>query len=167
MNFFMRRISVVSVTLLLFAALPAWSQAHSSQLGIYTLRSSTTKVENLPATSTRAHGIERSPRRAVINVIVSKKEARIDNNVAARVQVYARNLTGQRRDIDMREVALEGRVTYLGVYDFVHGEVIDFHITAKPQDSNVILKLTYRERLWAQGDLPDVQKQKRHFKSMD
>lgn len=160
MIFPMRLVWLATSIFMLIASIPAWSQTHTRQFGAYTLRSSTVSTENLSEETARAHGIKRNPRRAVLNVTVSKKEAGIDKTVPARVQAYARNLTEQQREIDMRETAAEGRVSYTGTYDFVHGEALDFTITAQPENSDKTLTMTYRERLWARGDLPDVPPQR-------
>lgn len=145
---------------MLLASSTAWSQAHEHQFGPYVIRSSTVGSENISAETAAAHGIERGPRKAILNVTVLKKEGGQEVTVPARLQVYVRNLTEQRRQIDMREVAAEGRVSYMGTYDFLHGSVLDFTINAQPANSGKTLTMTYRERMWAKGDLPDVPPQK-------
>ena len=146
--------------LMLVASSPAWSQAHERRFGDYTIRSSTAGTENLSAETARAHGIERGPRKAVLNVTVLKKEDGTEKTVPARLRVYVRNLTQERRQIDMRETAAGGYVSYMGTYDFVHGAVLDFTIEAQPENSGKTLTMTYRERMWAHGDLPDVPPQR-------
>lgn len=137
--------------LLPIASLPAWPQAHTQQVGVYTLQSSTTNSENLSEESAKAHGIDRDPRRAVLNVVVLKNDAELDTTVPAKVQAYATNLAGQLKKIDMRRVAVAGRISYLGSYRFAHGEVLDFTIKAKLEGSRETLSLTFRERLWVPG----------------
>jgi len=160
LSFQMRYKPAAAATVMLLASALAWPQAHTRQLGDYTLRSSTVSSENLPAETARAHGIERNPRRGIVNVTVLKNEAGIDKPVPARLQVQTLNLAGQRRDINMRPITAAGRISYLGVYEFVHGEVLDFTVTAQPENVGQPLDLTYRDRLWAQGDLPDFAPQR-------
>lgn len=147
---------LAALMLMLAASSSAWPQAHTRQFGDYTLRVSTAGTQNLSPETAREHGIERSPRRAVLNVTVLTKEAGVDKTVPAKVQAYVRNLSGHRRDIDMRETLAGGRVSYMGTYDFVHGEVLDFTITAQPEGSSETMSMSYRDRMWAGGDLPDV-----------
>lgn len=151
---------LVATTLVLAASNPAWSQAHTRQFGDYTLRASTVGTQNLSAETAREHGIERSPRRAVLNVTVLKKEAGVERTVPAKVQVYARNLAEHRRDIDMRETVAGSFISYMGTYDFVHGETLDFTVSAQPEGSAKPLSMSFRDRMWAGGDLPDVPSQR-------
>ncbi|NDP40625.1 MAG: DUF4426 domain-containing protein [Rhodoferax sp.] len=137
--------------LLPIASFSAWPQAHTRQVGIYSLRSSTTNSENLSEETAKAHGIGRDARRAVLNVVVLKNEVGLDTTVRAQMQAYATNLAGQLKAIDMRPVADSSRISYLGSYGFVHGEVLDFTIKAKPEGSGETLSMTYRERLWVPG----------------
>ncbi|MDQ1834155.1 DUF4426 domain-containing protein [Massilia scottii] len=133
--------------------LPAtsWSQAHEQQFGAYTLHSSTVGSENLSPQTARKHGIERSPTRAVLNVTLSKDK----QTIPAQVDVSARSLTGQTRQIGMQETRTGNDVSYTGSYEFVHGEVLDFTIHATPRGSDKVLSMAYRERLWGPGDLPE------------
>jgi hypothetical protein len=140
---------------LLIACNAVFAQEHTRRFGEYLLRSSTVSSENLSAQSARANGINRDPHRAVINVTVLKKSAGVDRTVPARVQVYAYDLAGRRRFIDVHEIAAEGRANYLGTYKFEHGEVLTFTISAKPAGSEKTFSMTYRDRLWARGDLPE------------
>lgn len=130
----------------------ALAQAHEKQIGAFTLRSSTVGSESLSPQSAREHGIERSPRRAILNVTVTKD----GQTIPARVSAVGRSLTGKNRDIGMRETIANNYVSYTGSYEFTHGEVIDFTVTATPRGSETPLTLTYRERMWARGDLPEA-----------
>ena len=127
---------------------PAWSQAHVSKEGPFSLRASTVSSETLPASTAKAHGIERDPRRGVLNVVILRKVGSGEKTLHGDVHAVARDLSGQKRDVDMREVQANGDVSYMGTYDFVRGEVIDFLIDAKPQGSERKLDLTFRDRMW-------------------
>lgn len=143
-----RRIGPTLMAILLAASGPAWPQAHVSKEGSFTLRASTVSSETLPESTANANGIERDPRRGVLNVSIHQEDGSRDRNVRADVHATVRNLTGQKRDILMREIDANGYVSYLGTYDFVRGEVVDFLIDAKPQGSDRTLGLTFRDRMW-------------------
>lgn len=147
---------LAAMSMMLLASAPAWPQSHQRKFGPYVIRSSTVSTENLSAESAKKDGIDRSPRKAVLNVTVLKRMAGDEETVPAHVEANVRNLSEQRRRIDMREVIGEGRVSYMGTYDFIHGAVLDFTITARPENSGKTFTMAYRERMWAQGDLPDV-----------
>ena len=70
--------------------------------------------------------------------------------IPAQVQAEAWSLSGVRQEIAMREVREDGRVSYVGTYDFLPREVIDFLITATPLDRPAAqpLALAYRDRMW-------------------
>lgn len=134
-----------------FAA-PARSQPHQQQSGPYTVRSSTVGSETLSEASAKIHGIERSPTRSVLNVTITKD----GQTVPALVAVVARNLTGKVRPIAVKETKANGYVSYTGPYDFVHGEVLDFTVRATPYDSKEVIALSFRDRVWGRGDLPET-----------
>lgn len=135
-------------------AAPAWAQAHEAKSGSYTLRASTVRSDMLSAEAARRHGIEPSPLRAVLNVTLMKD----GSTVAADITALARNLTGHQRPVALTETRANGYVSYTGVYDFVHGEVLDFSIQAQPRGADRQLSLTFRDRMWGTGDLPDGQR---------
>lgn len=127
---------------------PAWAQAHVSTEGPFTLRASTVSSETLPESTAKAHGIDQDPQRGVLNVAILRKTGSAEDTLHAEVHAIARNLSGQKLNVAMREVEANGYVSYMGTYDFVRGEVIDFLIEAKPQGSEQKLDLTFRDRMW-------------------
>lgn len=133
-------------------AAPSWSQVHEARTGDYTLRSSTVSSTMISADVAKRHGIVPSPTRGILNVTVTRAE----KTVPARVEVVARNLTGRATEIGMTQTATNGYVSYTGAYDFVHGEVLDFTVRAQPQGSEDVLTLTFRDRMWGRGDLPET-----------
>lgn len=147
------RLLAFTFTLSFLTAAPAWSQAHETKSGSYTLRSSTVGSDMLPAETARKHGIERSPLRGVLNLTVSNDQ----QSVPAKIAVEVSNLTGRTRPIAMSKTSANGYVSYMGTYDFSNGEVLDFSVQAQPQGSNEVMRLNFRERMWDGGDLPETQ----------
>lgn len=142
-----KTVRLAAAALVLITGTTAWSQPHQREFGPYVLRSSTASTVNLSGETAKAHGIERDPRRALLNVTIMKKSQGLDETLPAKVQVRARNLTGRERDIEMRETTAEGRVSYMGTYEFVPNEVLDFTITARPEGGNEALTMTFRDRM--------------------
>ncbi len=126
----------------------ARAQAHEERLGEFALRSSVVNSEALPPSTAQANGIERSPRRAVVNVIVTRSRVVPNKTIPADVHVRTTTLAGRRRDVPMHEVISNGAVSYLGVFDFLPREVRDFTVTATPEGTRRTLQLHFRERLW-------------------
>lgn len=136
--------------------LTAWTttsgqaQAHEIRQGDYLLRSSTVASERIDPASAAQHAIVPAASRAVLNVLVLRHGGEAGTPIAAEVTASMQNLAGVRRDISLREVKENGRVSYVGSYEFLPREVIDFHITALPAgaEPDGMLKLSYRERMW-------------------
>lgn len=102
----------------------------------------------IPQQVASVNGIVRGPKHGLLNVLVSQAKGNATSNTRANVRAFARDLTGQKRDIPTREIVANGSVTYLGTYDVVTGEVIDFVMEAVPLGSERKLSLTFRDRLW-------------------
>jgi len=131
-------------SILLVSPLASWAQSHEQRAGAYVLRSSTVGSETISQETALKHGIIPAPTRAVINVTVSKG----DQTVPAVVSVAARNLTGRARDIPVRQTQENGYISYLGAYEFVNGEVLDFAVKARPEGNQETLSLRFRDRMW-------------------
>lgn len=131
------------------AAFCALAQVHEARRGDLVLRSSTVASDRINPATAGKHGIEPSPTRGVLNVTVLRGPD--GRTVPAEVAASSVNLAGIRQDIEMREVRADGRVSYVGSYDFLPREVIDFEITARPlrPANSRPLSLKYRDRMWA------------------
>lgn len=140
------------IAALALAACAASSQAqvHETRQGDHLLRSSTVASDLLDPVTAQQNGIEPVVSRAVLNVLVLKRSGAADIPVRATVTASMQDLAGMRSDIRLREVTDNGQVSYLGTYDFLPREVIDFEITALPEGGQPgsMLKLSYRARMW-------------------
>lgn len=126
----------------------AAAQPHQISRDGYTLRSSTVASTAIAPGTAREHGIEPSPSRGVLNVLVQRDASGASRNVAAEVRAVARNLAGMEREIPMKAArAPNGMVSYIGTYDFLPREVLVFVVTARPHDSRTELSLKFRDRL--------------------
>lgn len=133
--------------LIAFCAAAA-AQPHQVSRDGYTLRSSTVASTAIAPGTAKEHGIEPSSSRGVLNVLVQRDANGTGRNVAAEVHAVARNLAGMEREIPMRVAkAPNGMVSYIGTYDFLPREVLDFAVTARPRDSKAELSLKFRDRL--------------------
>ncbi|MBA4264928.1 MAG: hypothetical protein C0453_07600 [Comamonadaceae bacterium] len=125
----------------------AQAQPHAVQDGDFTLRSSVVSSLSIAEDTARSHGITPGEHTAVINVMVQKNVDGAQWPVAANVRATRTSLAGVQRDISLREVEAQGRVTYLGTFDFVPREVLDFAITAHVDPASPVLNLSFRERM--------------------
>jgi hypothetical protein len=131
-------------------AATANAQPHETRRGELTLRASTVASGMIDPATAKRHGIERASDVGVLNVLVARSRGGVLHPVPAQVEAEAWSLSGVRQKIQMREVREEDRVTYLGSYDFLPREVIDFRISAVPlgQPATPALSLTFRDRVW-------------------
>lgn len=140
------------VGLLLSAlALGASAQSQEIQRGNVVLRSSTLASDRIDPGTARLHGIEPSPTRAVLNVVLLRAGKGVRETLLGKVSASTRNLAGVQNDIEMREVRENDRISYIGTYPFAPREVLDFEVTARPEGAGDAepLTLRYRERMWA------------------
>lgn len=132
-------------------AVSSHAQSHETRQGDYRLRSSTVASDRISPAAAAQHGIEPAASRAVLNVLVLRRSSGAEESpVAATVTASMQNLAGVRRDIALREVNENGRVSYIGSYEFLPREVIDFEVTAVPEGAQPasLLKLGYQEQMW-------------------
>lgn len=106
----------------------------SLDLGEYIVHYNALNTNLLPPQVTQIYGIQRSPNRAMLIITALKKE---ENNplgtpVHAEVTASALNLSGQRRNIEMREISdLSGAVYYIGVLTVYNLESFKFTVNVK------------------------------------
>lgn len=141
---------LIAALALATCAASSQAQVHEIRAGDHLLRSSTVASGHIDPATAERHGIEQAASRAVLNVLVLQRSGAADTPVAAAVTASMQNLAGVRQNISLREVNENGRVSYLGTYEFLPREVIDFEVTALPSGAQPgsLLKLNYRERMW-------------------
>jgi hypothetical protein len=124
------------------AAMALASQASAQQaeeFGDYTVHYNTMSTSLLPPEVARAHDIQRSSSRALLNVAVLKKsetEGDMPTPVTAEVTGSAVNMTGQRRNIRMREVTEQDAIYYIGTFRIHDEETLDFTVRVTPAHSD-------------------------------
>lgn len=143
----LRGVGVVGALVLSVAAAAVQAQPHEAQTPEHVLRASTVDASSLPDAMRRHHGIPLRANTGVLNVILLRLVDGHQRNVPAELDVRARNLYGIETPVEMRQVVADGFVSYLGVYDFVPHQVLDFRITARPVGKGAALTLEFRDRL--------------------
>lgn len=108
-------------------------------IGDYRVHYSAMNTRMLPPEVAGAYDIQRSGNRAMINIAVLQKtesEGEMATPVRAAVNASAVNLTGQRRNIDVREVDDDDAVYYIGSFRIADEETLTFTIQVQPEGSN-------------------------------
>lgn len=117
--------------------LPGVSSAENSQdFGDYVVHFNALNTNYLPPAVTREYGLKRSKNRGMINVAVLRKVmGTAGKPVEAKIDASATNLTGQKRDIALREVREGNAIYYIGDFPISHEETLRFTLHVKPDDN--------------------------------
>lgn len=145
----------LACALLLIVALAIASPAvaqQSQDFGDYVVHYNTLNTNFLQPQVAQAYGITRSANRALLNVTVLKK---VLNNpgtpVDAKVTATAVNLTGQLREIDIREVRDPGgAIYYLGVLPVHNLETYEFTVNVSIEDEPEPLVVRFRQQFYTE-----------------
>ena len=99
-----------------------------------------------------AYGIQRSDNRALLTITVLKKEPdAYGTPVRAEIKASGINLTGQRRNIDMREVSdADGGVYYLGELSVYNMESYDFIVELEVEGEDQPLIVKFRKQFYTE-----------------
>jgi hypothetical protein len=126
---------ILSLFLLLGALLLPFSvEAQQSQdFGEYVVHYNALNTNLIPPQVATGYGIQRSSSRALLNITVLKKVLDTPGTpVTATVTATATNLTGQLRDIGMREIKDAGdAVYYVGEFPVHNLETYRFEVKVK------------------------------------
>jgi hypothetical protein len=100
----------------------------------------------------KVYGIRRSDSRALINISVLKNsENQLPTAVKATVSASGRNLTGQTRKIEMREID-EGddAIYYIGELSVRNMETFDFTVMVTPEGQNKPFNVKFRQQFYTE-----------------
>ncbi|NOR37922.1 MAG: DUF4426 domain-containing protein [Woeseiaceae bacterium] len=105
--------------------------ASSEIIGDHVVHFSAQTTDQLPPEVARAYSIVRSKNRAMLNVSVLRAS---DNAaVEAGVTVKAVNLTGQLKNITMRQIDEQNAIYYIGEVAVANRETLIFDISVTPE----------------------------------
>jgi len=118
---------------------PATTSAQQAEdIGQHRVHYNALNTSALPAEVASAYGIQRSGSRAMLNIAVLRKADStdsMDTPVQAKVEARAVNLTGQPRDIDLKEIKEEEAIYYIGTFRIHDEESLTFTISVQPEGS--------------------------------
>jgi hypothetical protein len=116
--------------------------ATSADIGAHVIHFSAQSTDELPPEIAKAYNILRSKNRAMLNVSVIRKADKVP--VTAEVTVKTVNLTGQLKNVTMRQINEQEAIYYIGETAVANRETLVFDITVIPdgeqQPSNVRFK---------------------------
>ena len=141
-------------TLTLFAvltSLPAIAQ-QAQEFGDYVVHYNALSSSLLTPEVAKAYGIRRSDSRALINISVLKNTGeQTATAVKAVVSTSGRNLTGQTRNVEMREVDDgDGAIYYIGELSVRNMETFDFTAVVTPEGQSNPLNVKFRQQFYTE-----------------
>jgi len=129
-----RQLTTLFTGLLALALSLPLAAENSTTVGGYAIHHNAITTDTLPPEIAQAYGITRSPNRGMITISVLENRAEGQPQaVPAAIEVSAANLTGQTREIPVREVREERAIYYIGDFPVSHEETLSFTLKVKPE----------------------------------
>jgi len=137
--------------LTVLTSLPAIAQ-QAQKFGEFTVHYNALNTSMITADVAKAYGIRRSDSRALVNIsILKNSENQLPTAVNAKVTASARNLTGQTRNIDMREIVeAETAIYYIGELSVRNMENFDFTVLITPVGQENPFTLKFRQQFYTE-----------------
>jgi len=140
--------------LTLIAALSSFAAnaQQAQQFEDYTIHYNALNSSLIPPEVAKANGISRSDSRALITVSVLKNlEDQPPMAVKATLTTSGRNLIGQTREVEMREVN-EGTeaIYYIGEMSVSNMETFDFTLMVTPEGQSKPFKVKFRQQFYTE-----------------
>ena len=135
--------------LFLSSAAPA---QQSQDFGEYVVHYNALNTNLIPPQVAQAYGIVRSSNRALLNVTVLKKVMDTPGTpVGANVTASGTNLTGQRRDIELREIqGPGGAIYYVGQFPVHNLETYMFEISVAIEGEAEPLNVRFKQQFYSE-----------------
>jgi len=141
-------------TLILLAALTSMSAIaqQAQEFGDYIIHYNALSSSLITPEVAKAYGIRRSDSRALINISVLKNAAdKTTTAVKAKVTASGRNLTGQTRNVDMREIDDgDGAIYYIGELSVRNMETFDFTVVVLVEGQNKPFNVKFRQQFYTE-----------------
>lgn len=146
-----RLLSILLLAGCLVVAVDAAAQ-QSQDFGDYVVHYNALNTNLIPPQVAQGYGIARSPSRALLNVTVLKKVMDTPGSpVGATITATATNLTGQLREIPIREIKdPEGAIYYIGEFPVHNLETYRFEVQVTVEGENEPLMVIFRQQFYTE-----------------
>lgn len=144
---------ISSMILIGLLSLTTPGEAQQSQdFGQYVVHYNALNTSMIPPQVAKGYGIKRSSSRALLNITVLKKVMDTPGTpVKANVTASGTNLTGQRREIDIREIEdKEGAIYYIGEFPVHNMETYNFTIDVRLEAETDPLVVKFRQQFYTE-----------------
>ena len=120
--------------------------ATNADIGDHIVHFSAQSTDQLPPDVARAYNIVRSKNRAMLNVSVLREED--GTPVVANVSVKTVNLTGQLKNVTMRQINEGDAIYYIGEVAIANRETLVFDISVTPEGSQVAKDVRFKRQFY-------------------
>jgi len=141
-----------ALTLLAAMSSFAATAQQALQFDDYTVHYNALNSSLISPEAAKTYGIRRSDSRALINVTVLKNiENQLPIAVRATVTASGRNLTGQIREVEMREINEGGdAIYYIGELSVRNMETFDFTLEVTPEGQSKPYEVKFRQQFYTE-----------------
>jgi len=140
------------LTLLLVLSPLTASAQQSQQFNDYTVHYNALNSSLIAPEVAKTYNIRRSDSRGLVNIAVLKNvDGQLPVAVRASVTVSARNLTGQTRQVEMREINEGGdAVYYIGELSVRNMETFTFTVMVTPENQGRAYELKFNQQFYTE-----------------
>jgi len=121
--------------------------------GDYTIFYTAFTSDTIQPKMAKAYNIKRSKNRGLLSISIVKKTlspSPMGTPVKAKVTAAATNLTGQLKDIDLRQIDEGTAVYYISEFPVAHKEVLDFTLKIIPDGESKPINVKFRQQFYTQ-----------------
>jgi len=125
------------------------SDQRSKDFGAYVLHYNALTTDQLQAEVASNYGIPRSKSRAMLNVVMIRKEpGTMGQSVKGTVTTKTTNLTGQLKNLELRPLTEGDATYYIGSIQVADGEVLIFDIEATPEGETGPMTVRFQQQFF-------------------
>ena len=147
----MKRLIQLTATVL-FLISGSLAAQQSQTFGQYEIHYNVINSNQIPAQVAQGYGIQRSSSRALVNItVMDMADGGQGEPIKAVVNTHAVNLTGQRRDVSMREISEpDGGIYYIGELPIHNMENYTFKVTVSVEGQAKPFELAFRQQFYTE-----------------
>lgn len=121
----------------------------SQDFGNWVVHYNATTTSNLSPESASKYGITRSKSNALLNVVILEKSGSGGHRpISGKVSAKTNNLTGQLKNISLREINEGDAIYYIGEVSVAHNETLNFQIDAIPEGTDKVLLVKFQQQFF-------------------
>ena len=122
------------------------AESTSSDIGDHIVHFRAQSTDQLPPDIARVYNIVRSKNRAMLNVSVLEEAT--GTPVTATVSVKTQNLTGQLKNVTMREIREQEAIYYIGETPVANRETLIFDISVTPEGKSTPADVRFKRQFY-------------------